>query len=114
MNSIFVIKPYRWNGQWVFDESERNLNREPFVAGADVMIDRAVADIPNAEDGFIMIFSAKPFPCTQIVLEWRREELGGNVYYWREQGIECWLCPALFAFFSEAPKKLFVQVKASE
>ena len=111
-NSIFVIKPYRWNSQWVFDESERNLLREPFVAGADTMIDVATAHIPNAADGFLMIFSANPFPGAEIVLKWRREEMGGNTYFWEEKDIEGWLCPALLEFYNEAPKALYVQVKA--
>ena len=49
--------------------------QEPFVAGADTMIDRVVADIPDAERGFTMIFSAMPFPGYQYQLDWRREEV---------------------------------------
>ena len=33
-NSIFVIKPYKWNGMWVFDDERVGLDKEPFVAGA--------------------------------------------------------------------------------
>jgi hypothetical protein len=32
-----------------FDDPRVGLTQEPFVAGADTMIDRAVADFPNAE-----------------------------------------------------------------
>ena len=39
-NSIFVIKPYKWNGMWVFDD-KRGPDSEPFVAGADTMTDGA-------------------------------------------------------------------------
>jgi hypothetical protein len=42
-NSIFVIRPHKWNGMWVFDDERVGLDREPFVAGADTMIDTAVA-----------------------------------------------------------------------
>ena len=34
-NAIFVIKPYKWNGMWVFDDERVYLDKEPFVAGAD-------------------------------------------------------------------------------
>ena len=34
MNQINIIKPYRWNGAWVFDDADVGLNREPLVAGA--------------------------------------------------------------------------------
>ena len=59
-NAIFVIKPYKWNGMWVFDDERVGLVKEPFVAGADTMIDTAVElkGISDADDGFLMIFSA--------------------------------------------------------
>jgi hypothetical protein len=45
------------------------------------MIDRVVADIPDAEHGFTMIFSNGPFPGHQYRLDWQREEGAGNWYY---------------------------------
>jgi len=38
MNSIFVIKPYKWESMWVFDDANVGLVKEPFVGGADTMI----------------------------------------------------------------------------
>jgi hypothetical protein len=35
------------------------------------------------------------------------------VYRWPDKGMEGWLCPALLRYFSEAPAKLYVQVKAA-
>jgi hypothetical protein len=86
--------------------------QEPFVAGADTMIDRVVADIPDAERGFTMIFSAMPFPGYQYQLDWRREEGGGNWNYSAALGTEGRLCPALLRYFSEAPKQIYLQTKA--
>ena len=111
MNAIFIIKPFRFHGQWVINDEARGLEREPFVAGADVMIDRAVVDIPNAASGFLAIFSASRFPGAAIALEWVREEAGGNWYRWAETKLEGWLCPALGKYLEPAPKKLFIQVK---
>jgi hypothetical protein len=34
-NSIIVIKPYKWEGLWVFDDANVRLVKEPFVGGAD-------------------------------------------------------------------------------
>ena len=48
MNSILVIHPYKSEGMWVFDDARVGLVREPFVAGADTIIDRMVEGIPNA------------------------------------------------------------------
>jgi len=110
-NSIFVIKPYKWEGLWVFDDPNVNLVREPFVAGADTIIDVATASIPDAQNGFLAIFSASPFPDAQIVLEWTSEQNGGNVYLWQEKNMEGWLCPALLKYFEIPPEKLYIQVK---
>jgi hypothetical protein len=79
MNSIFVIAPYRHEGCWVFDDSEVGLHREPFVCGIDEMITRLVSDIPDAEKGFRLLFSPKPFPGYSVKLEWRRAEFEGKL-----------------------------------
>jgi hypothetical protein len=113
-NSIFVIKPYKWEGLWVFDDPRVGLEKEPFVGGTDTILDVATRDIPRANEGFLAVFSAGFFPGAQIVLEWVREEWGGNVYCWPEKGMEGWLCPALLKYFPEAPKKLYIQVKGAE
>jgi hypothetical protein len=111
MNSILVIHPYKHHGAWVFDDEPVGLLREPFVAGADVAIDRMVESIPNAAAGVTLYFSASPFPGAKHEFQWRREESGGNWYYSAEFDQEGWLCPALFKYFDEAPKRLYVQVK---
>jgi hypothetical protein len=110
-NSIMVIKPYRWEGLWVFDDPAVGLVHEPFVGGADTMIDMATAELPNADRGFLALFSASPFPGAQIVLDRVGEQGGGNVYRWPEKDMEGWLCPALLKYFEEPPAKLYIQVK---
>lgn len=77
---------------------------------ADV-IDRVVADIPDAKYGFMLIFSSTPFPGHQYRLDWRRAEGGGNWYYSAQVDLEGWLCPALLRYFPVAPKQLYVQTK---
>ena len=101
MNAINVIAPYKHHGMWVFDDPRVGLVQEPFVAGADTMIDRVVADIPNADKGFTLIFSSTPFPGHQHRLDWlRADDDGGNWYYSDEFGMEGWLCPALPEFYT--------------
>jgi hypothetical protein len=109
MNSLFVIAPYRYAGMWVFDDPATGLVREPFVSGIDVMIDRLTATIPDAANGFRLIFSHTPFPGYTFKLEWRREEYGGNWYYSPNYEMEGWLCPALFKYFREAPREIYVR-----
>ena len=107
MNAISVIYPYKYEGMWVFDDPDVGLRHEPFVAGIDTMIDRLVQNIPNAEKGFCLLFSPTPFPGYTVKLEWRRKEYSGNWYWSPDYQMEGWLCPALFKYFTEAPKELY-------
>lgn len=111
MNSILVIHPYKSEGIWVFDDPRVGLVREPFVAGADILIDRMVEGIPNAAAGVTILFSASRFPGSEYEFVRRREEMGGNWYFSPQFGIEGWLCPALFKYFESAPERIYAQVK---
>jgi len=118
-NAIFVIRPYRWHGMWVFDDPRVGLVQEPFVAGADGMIDAAIAQrgLRDAEHGFLLVFSAHRFPGADATLEWIRAEGDGDVYRWssdvagQPRVLEGWLCPALRLYFPEAPPQLYVQLR---
>jgi hypothetical protein len=114
VNAINVIKPYRWEGMWVFDDPRVGLDKEPFVSGADDMIDLLAADIPNAAGGFRLLFSVTPFPGYRYRLDWRREEYGGNWYFSPDFQREGWLCPALFRYFDTAPERIFVRAEGIE
>ena len=111
MNSLLVIALYKHEGLWVFDDPAVGLAKEPFIAGIDTMIDKVVANIPNADRGFRAIFSAQSFPGADFKLEWRREESGGNWYYSDQFKMEGWLCPALFKYFPTAPREIYVKVE---
>lgn len=110
---MLVIFPYRDEGTWMFDDATANLLREPFVCGIPEIIDHLVRDIPNARDGFKLIFSAQPFPGFQEKLTWVRPEYGGSWYKIERLDLEGWLCPALFKYFSAAPPEIYVNVSAS-
>ncbi|MFL5243096.1 MAG: DUF6717 family protein [Gemmataceae bacterium] len=111
MNSILIIHPYKEQGVWVFDDDRVGLVKEPFVAGADTIIDRMVEGLPHADKGVTILFSAAPFPGSQYEFVWRREEMGGNWYFSPQFGMEGWLCPALFKYFEAAPKQIYAQVR---
>jgi hypothetical protein len=61
MNEINVIEPYRYLEMWVFDDPKVGLSAEPFVGGADTMIDRVTAELPNADRGSSWSFREIPF-----------------------------------------------------
>ncbi|MBW1911336.1 MAG: hypothetical protein JRJ11_17645 [Deltaproteobacteria bacterium] len=121
-NSIVVIAPYRYAGTWVFDDPRVGLVREPFVSGIPELIDKLVKDIPDADKGFRLLFSGAPFPgyTSKFVwlrkerggkFVWLRKERGGNWYYSEEFKGEGWLCPALFRYFKQAPKVIYVKAE---
>jgi hypothetical protein len=113
-NSIMVIAPYRYNGTWVFDDASAGLVREPFVAGVPEMIDFLVKDIPDAQKGFRLTFSAREFPGYQKKLTWMRGDSAGNWYRTEDPPLEGWLCPGLFKYYREAPKELYVKAEPKQ
>jgi uncharacterized protein DUF6717 len=111
MNAIMAIYPYKDSGLWVFDDERAGLDKEPFISGADTLIERALAavGIQDGERGFRLVFSAGEFPGYNLELRWVREADGGNWYRSEEFDMEGWLCPALFKYFQTAPKKIFAK-----
>jgi len=114
-NSIFVIHPYKRDGIWAFDDAQKGLLREAFVAGADDLLELAATriGIPSTDfhRGITVLFSASAFPGAQVCVKRTREELGGNWYYSPDFQFEGWLCPALFKYFETAPDEIHFQVK---
>ena len=111
-DTVFVLEPYRHEGAWVFDEPRVGLCREPFVAGVTEMIDRLVAAIPGAENGFRLRFASFPFKGHQAVLTWvRADPVEGHWYRAEDHGDEGWLCPALLWFFPAPPPRIYVRAE---
>ena len=113
-NQILAIAPYWLDSveTWVFDDDAVDLVQEPFVSGVPEMIDELVAEIPDARQGFRLLFSEAPFPSYQRKLTRLREEFGGWWYSSDESKGEGWLCPALFRYFDEAPEEIYVKAEA--
>lgn len=129
MPTTMTIYPYLFeNTCWVFDDERTGLKEEAFVLGMTEMISRLVEYklIPKAAKGFSMTFAAEPFD-HDIELNWllpaevakefncTLNELpgDGNWYHGVVAGEEMigWLCPALFCYFEEAPKKIYVKAE---
>ena len=108
-NVLMVIKPYWYQGTWVFDDEAVGLKKEPFVLGVPEMLDKMVKDIPNARKGFRLTFSALPFPSYQQELTWVREERCGGWYRLEGHTGEGWLCSAMFRYFDTAPEKIYAR-----
>lgn len=110
MNSISIIRPYKHGGIWMFDDPVAGLVREPFVSGADEIIDLCVLEqrIVNAERGHTLFFSEGVFPNWQYRFDHVRSANGGNWYRCNHfNGREGWLCPALFKYFEQVPQAIY-------
>ena len=114
-NSIMVVKPYKWEGMWVFDDENTGLVREPFVAGVpeilESLLEQQGIPLEEARKGFLLSFSAIPFPGHQLSARRVGEEGGGT---WYEESVgkaRGWLCPALFRYFDTAPETLHIRVE---
>ena len=111
MNATNVIQPYWYADMWVFDDPRVGLSAEPFVGGADTMIDRVTADIPNQGRGSPWCF--RPSRSQTISSAWSGDAptAPGNVHYAKDLDAEGWLCPALLRYLEAPPAEIYVQVK---
>jgi hypothetical protein len=124
-----TIYPYLYEEAcWVFDDERVRLKEEAFVLGTSEIIDRVVEAkaIPNAASGFALSFGAEPFDY-DVELNWitpaeaskARGDQGtgipgaGNWYRGMIFGQEMvgWLCPALFLYFPEAPRRIYAKAE---
>lgn len=117
-NSIHIISAYIHDGQWVFDDASRELDKEPFVAGADTVIDLMSGRVDDDSiDKCTLIFSHIPFPSHQYkAVHKHSDKYDGNTYTFvvpqtNEPIMDFWLCPALLKFYDEAPSEIYVQCK---
>jgi hypothetical protein len=123
MNQINVIRPYYLDEleTWVFDDGNKELIQEPFVAGVPEMIELLTEGFPNRRDGFRLLFSESPLPKDHMDearfarLTFFEEELGGAWYVGKYEGLhmEGWLCPALRRYYPAAfPMFLYIAAMA--
>lgn len=115
MNEINVISPYLDNGVWVFDGPDKNLVKEALIAGIPEIIEHVCQNenIENYKNGFSVVFSKNPFPGHKVVLDHVKQDEYGSGNYYQLKGTDFigWLCPALFKYFTEAPKQIYIDVK---
>jgi len=117
-----VIQPYWHEEAWVFDDEYLGFEHEPLEGdGGELgelirlsgpsLIDRLVRDIPDAHDGFTLLFSSQPFSGCQIELTGEREEDGGCTYKVKDSRVHHWVPPALLHYFGTAPQSLYIRAE---
>lgn len=136
---MFTIYPYLLDsGVWVFDDADKALYQEALVAGIPEMIETVCRRnaIPDYRNGGLAIdFAAEPFGHHDLVLDHLSVslpesilpavaeaeargavvegagEIYGNTYSLRGSDMQGWLCPALYKYFDQAPRHLYVCVR---
>ena len=108
-----ILHPYKYKNMWVFDDEATGLVKEPFVAGADTMLDM----VSEGYNSCGLTFAATDFPDRQHVLHYVGPGVGNGSVYDFEGKINgetvsqnMWLCPALFKYFETAPNKIYFKV----
>lgn len=107
MNSINIIHPYKYHNQWVFDDENKNLDKEAFVAGADDLITKLL----DGQIECVIIFSEIQFPGAKHNIEFVKPYNNGSVYYHKELDHQLWLCPALLKYFDKPPAQIYFSIK---
>jgi hypothetical protein len=107
-NAIKTISIFKKGKAWVFNDKLVDLKEEPFVAGADTLLDRIAGDNKKVE----ATFSETKFPGSQLTLEYVSGKVSsGTIYFCKELDHELWLCPALWKYFENSPQTIFLQTK---
>lgn len=109
---MYTIYLYLYRGQWVFDDWKKGITKEPFVHGADEILDEIAAMSCKAKT-LALTFSNRPFVGADFTFIRQHSENGGTWYSWRETGMWGWLCPVLFQYFRKAPKYLYLSTRAA-
>lgn len=108
-SELFAIVPYKVRGQWCFDDVDKGIVAEPFVAGMSEMIDKAVGD----KDGFTICFCDETFCGFEYTLELVGEEAGGAWYRCPQLNRIGWLCPVLRKYYpGTVPRIIYVAIGA--
>ena len=118
-NDVSAISAYRDNGFWVFDDESRGLDKEPFVAGADILMDYMSGRILDESKNSVNFYFAKrPLPDFDVKLTRHKSDGHDGTYYFvdfpgfnADKGGPIWLCPALLKFFRKAPRNIYVKIQ---
>lgn len=107
-NSIFSISVYRHQGLWVFDDERVGLVKEPFVSGADTLID----ELAKGAERITIIFSAIGFPGNKLYIDTTKEHaISGTNYECKSMNHKLWLCPALNLYYPVLPDRIYIDYK---
>lgn len=106
-NAIFTIFPYKIQGQWVFDDDSVGLVKEAFIAGADELLDV----LTEKAEKCVVLFSQNEFPGHDVKIDLIKSNETGSDYKCDALKQNLWLCPALFLYYPQAPRTIYIKIK---
>jgi len=128
---VHTIRPFKQNGRWVFQKDNRtwdmapaqltDVSLSPIVVGADRMIltGCALKNIPNPENGFLVLFSEEWFPGCDVKMTLKENKYDGWLYDVTSENLQgimpgqgAWLCPYMTMFYAEPPKTIFLKMES--
>lgn len=107
-----TLNLYNKNNTWFFDDSVKDIIKEPFVSGSSELITEIQKRAQLSGDTVSITFSDKPFSDSINTLIWKDSRDNGtwNKYYSKDLDMENWLCPVLLVYFEKAPVMLYVSL----
>jgi hypothetical protein len=102
--------PHRSGQFWLYDDSDLDVYKEPFVLGSSEVIDRIVGE--DCES-FTMLISKDPIPDYTAKIVRRLDlEIEGMKGWYQLEGTEMthWLCGHLLDYFNDYPSSIYVKI----
>ena len=128
---VHTIRPFKKDGRWVFQKDGKtwemapgqltDATLSPIIVGADRMILNgcALKNIPNPENGFLVLFSEQWFPGCDVKLAFKENKFDGWLYDVESQSLNgvmpgqgAWICPYMKMYYKEPPKTLYLKMEA--
>ncbi len=113
MSIVKTLHVVRKSGMWVFTDLSVRLVDEPFVMGADTLLDVLVEKFKDDawQNGVNLSFSTEQFDGYQVKLIRDPIENRLGNWYTYGPGLRAWLCPALYCYFAKAPMEIYAAVE---
>lgn len=127
---VHTIRPFKKDGRWVFRKDGRvwdmapaqltDVALSPVVIGADRMIlaGCGLKNIPNPENGFLVLFSEQWFPGCDVKLTFKENKYDGWLYDVTSENLQglmpgqgAWLCPYMTMYYKEPPQTIFLKME---
>jgi|694.fasta_scaffold68123_2 hypothetical protein len=98
------LHPYQKEDKWFFDEPSLNLYMEGLTDGTPEVILRAMNILKIKKPIFVRFSNLPQF---RFELQLLGQLRNGHQYFWKEQNMICWFCPALLKYFTKPPKSIW-------